>query len=550
MLRNQTRVLFNSGEVSAVAYSNTVNTPLVGPSIKLIKQSSELTASLHQTLTFEISVFNEGNKDANVIFYDNLPEGMSFIMNSVLRDGSPLPGANPNLGIDIGTVHMGTVVKVFFQTIITSIPDDLKYTNQGSAVYSFKTTEGRTITGSVESNPVDIRVIPFQLSMIATISTDQTFTGDVITYQVTITNQGNIPLQLLILSIPLPAGVVFVPGSVTINDMYIPAVNPDDGIPLGSLLPGASVQLRVSLRIAGVPETNPFFIQSVLYYTANDTEYSALANLLQITYVQPLITITNDLNITKALVGEILTYTTIISNEGNFAVEANLKNTVPQGLLFVPNSLEIDDSMITGSSLPDSVPLGTLRPGQFITIRYQEITTQPSLQINDGKISQRSTLLCNFRLSDGRVVQNTFYSNYVNVDVFASIIEISASPKTQIWDVGETISFQLLITNLGNLTANVTLLKWIQSRTALIHGIVLKNGEPLPWEDGFYIGAVLPGNSQALTYIGHIQSDLEEDIEEIQVYFKCKYEYHLDENTNTGEAKSNICSVIIETNSE
>ncbi|GAF10408.1 hypothetical protein [Paenibacillus pini] len=69
-------------------------------------------------------------------------------------------------------------------------------------------------------------------------------------------------------------------------------------------------------------------------------------------------------------------------------------------------------------------------------------------------------------------------------------------------------------------------------------------------EDGFYIGAVLPGNSQALTYIGHIQSDLEEDIEEIQVYFKCKYEYHLDENTNTGEAKSNICSVIIETNSE
>lgn len=103
VVTNQSMVLFNSAAgVDGIVYSNTVNTPVVGPVLSLLKSTDKLHASLGDTLVYTIKASNNGNTDASLTVYDILPEGVSFISNSVLRDGVPLPGATPSSGIPLG----------------------------------------------------------------------------------------------------------------------------------------------------------------------------------------------------------------------------------------------------------------------------------------------------------------------------------------------------------------------------------------------------------------------------------------------------------------
>lgn len=93
VVTNQSMVLFNSAAgVDGIVYSNTVNTPVVGPVLSLLKSTDKLHASLGDTLVYTFKASNNGNTDAFLTVFDILPEGVSFISNSVLRDGVPLPG--------------------------------------------------------------------------------------------------------------------------------------------------------------------------------------------------------------------------------------------------------------------------------------------------------------------------------------------------------------------------------------------------------------------------------------------------------------------------
>lgn len=94
VVSNQSMVLYSSAEgTDSVTYSNTVNTLVVGPVLSLQKQANRLSASLGETLVYTVTARNSGNTGALVTITDVLPPGVSFIANSVLRDGVPLPGS-------------------------------------------------------------------------------------------------------------------------------------------------------------------------------------------------------------------------------------------------------------------------------------------------------------------------------------------------------------------------------------------------------------------------------------------------------------------------
>lgn len=103
VVSNQSMVLYSSAEgTESVTYSNTVNTLVVGPVLSLQKQADRLSASLGETLVYTVTARNSGNTGAVVTITDVLPPGVSFIANSVLRDGVPLPGVTPSSGIPLG----------------------------------------------------------------------------------------------------------------------------------------------------------------------------------------------------------------------------------------------------------------------------------------------------------------------------------------------------------------------------------------------------------------------------------------------------------------
>ncbi|MNC84195.1 hypothetical protein D3C75_1385970 [compost metagenome] len=56
----------------------------------------------------------------NVVLVDPAPAGTSFVPGSVTVDGTPVPAANPAVGIQLGSIAAGATVIVTFQVLVLS----------------------------------------------------------------------------------------------------------------------------------------------------------------------------------------------------------------------------------------------------------------------------------------------------------------------------------------------------------------------------------------------------------------------------------------------
>ncbi|MWV42413.1 DUF11 domain-containing protein [Paenibacillus sp. HJL G12] len=550
ILRNQTMVRFQIGAADGVAYSNIVDTPWVGPILQLTKGASEQQQiTLNQPVTFSLTVTNEGNRDAQMTLFDILPEGLAYIPNSIILNGAPLPGADPASGIQVGLVRSLSSIQVVFQAILVSIPASLDLINQATGTYSFQSLEGRTITGSITSNEVKLSVLPFYVSVVADISTNQTFAGDVITYMLTITNLGNVPLQNLVIYIPLPPGVTFVPGSVMIGDVYYPSIDPADGIPIGTLLPGATIVIRVQLRIGKVTGSNPFTVQGILSYSIDGVQYNEPANPLLVTVIQPEVTLHKTVDKNRAAPGCVLHYTSQIQNNGSFAVDASFKDTLPSELEFIPGSLMINGTPNHGTNPAEGFFLGTIRPGTMTEISFDTVVLVFKGSLPVRAINQASASFT-FRLPDGRVVQQTVLSDPASVNLVTPDIHVNAVPTHYVVEPGEHLSFKLTIINRGSLAAQLKLIGWIQNKPVFAQGVVKINDMPVPYDLGFDLGVVDPAQQLTVTYTSYASADLHHTIEEVTGSFLFTFHSQVDECSYNGEARSDYITIVVDSGEE
>ncbi|WJH29823.1 DUF11 domain-containing protein [Paenibacillus sp. CC-CFT742] len=223
-LQNQSLVRFSSGttELEQVAYSNTVVTPWVGPRLAVRKEANVTVAALGQSITYQIEITNSGNRTAIVYVVDPLSEDTSLLPNSVLRDGIPLPGASPQLGLPPAEVTPGATLRYHFQVAIVRLPPTLKLINQAQVNYEFLTPEGRTVTGRELSNTVEVTLASSRLEVALQSDHIPTFSGDIVLYSVVVSNPGFLTATGAKVTIALPAGLGFIPASVVINGMFAP----------------------------------------------------------------------------------------------------------------------------------------------------------------------------------------------------------------------------------------------------------------------------------------------------------------------------------------
>jgi len=84
--------------------------------------------------------------------------------------------------------------------------------------------------------------------------------GDTVNYTVLMQNTGTEDALNVIFQDTLESGLVFVPGSVTLNSVPLPSANPSTGIALGTLHVGDSDLIGFDVVIAGVPPSGTTFI--------------------------------------------------------------------------------------------------------------------------------------------------------------------------------------------------------------------------------------------------------------------------------------------------
>lgn len=552
VVTNQSMVLFNSAAgADGIVYSNIVNTPVVGPVLSLLKSTDKLHASLGDTLLYTIQATNNGNVEAFLTLYDPLPEGVSFISNSVLRDGVPLPGATPSSGITIGSIAPQYQVTVVFQVIITSLPSTLELQNQAVGHFSFATPEGRILNGELFSNTVRVSLHSFQLSSSLSASTSTSFIGDVITYTLRISNEGNSVLRQVIATISIPIGAVFIPGSVIASGVYYPESDPTQGIALGQIGSNSSIDVIFRVRVTEIPPSLDLISNAAVTYTYDDEQYSSESNSVTVALVQAGVIVSNKVDYVTAAPGDTLRYELTVTNSGNLAVNAVLTDTLSNGALFIWDSVLINGVLQKGARPTEGIQLGTLRGGTSTVVVFQ-VSIPSAINVQTvASIQSFGTVQYTFVLPDGRTVKQTSRSNTVTTLIVTPVVSLNIHAQPTLVEPNDVVQCTISLTNSGNSPADITLSRLSPESCILDPNSIVIDGVPIPQSS--YNGYLSLGEVNAATSV-NIQYAVRVSNRVMSYHLKglaiAQYVFTINDRKYTGESQSNSFMLTIEEISE
>lgn len=111
-----------SYEVNEMTFSETSNTVainVVNEKISIAKTASVLAVVSGQTITFTNVITNEGNMtNTNIMFYDPIPEGTTFVQHSVKVDGVSKDSFDPQTGFGLDDLGAGQSTTITFDVLV------------------------------------------------------------------------------------------------------------------------------------------------------------------------------------------------------------------------------------------------------------------------------------------------------------------------------------------------------------------------------------------------------------------------------------------------
>lgn len=212
-----------------------------------------------------------------------------------------------------------------------------------------------------------------EFTPVKTVSASTASIGENVEYTVTLTNTCTNPLTDVFFRDLIPAGLDFVPGSVTVNGTSLPAANPDNGFTVPNIPGGGTATVTFLATAESIPAQNPTINQAVVTYSYTPVEGGIPAEFeVESNEVPVLISGTlADLSVTKTASstvqqGQVLTYTVTVSNAGPSAAEnVVLTDAVPAVLTGAEYSVNGGGTFLPW---PGSLSLGTLAEGASRTI--------------------------------------------------------------------------------------------------------------------------------------------------------------------------------------
>ncbi len=447
--------------VTQMVASNTVQTTINNATIAAVKSADKQFANVNDMITYTTTLTNNGNTLAsNVIFTDVLPNGTSFIPNSVTVNGNALPNTNPASGIAIDPINPNTSATISFQVIVNSIPSPNPIPNQSNTAYQYVIDPNLPpASANALSNVITTQINNATIVATKSVNTPTAAIGDIVTYTIAVTNTGNIPASATVLTDGLGAGASFVQNSVTINNIPQPGLDPSLGIHLADIPPGDTVFITFQAQILAIPPSGTLTNNALVNYeyTVNPNQSPAVDSTITNTTVTPIIDATLVLNknasTTFATIGDTITFTSSITNTGNTtANNIVFTDSIPNGTTFVPNSFKINGVTVPNANPQNGINIGNLNANASITLNFQvNITTLP----NPNPIPNKSSLQYNFIVDINEPpVSRTVQSNKTFTQVNTASVIATKTASSAFAAVGDTITYTTTLTNSGNTTAN------------------------------------------------------------------------------------------------
>ena len=295
------------GPTQFASIASTANLTAKKSNLEIHKTVDKKSVKIGDTLTYTISVKNNGDKVAKAIIYDNVPEG------TVLLNKDNNEDENTKKLTWRVTVEPGETENVEFTVRVKAEKGTIK----NSAIVNGKTTEETetgiiNITGKKEVNTSEAKV------------------GDTLTYTITLTNSGNATGTVTVTD-EIPAGTTLVEKSITNN-----GVESNGTITWTDVEVKAGDTVEVSFKVTINNDTKTSVRNTAVIDDNKPTEEveTKVAN----------ITGAKSVDKSTAKVGDTLTYTITLTNNGNADGTVTVTDEIPTGTTLVADSITANGS--------------------------------------------------------------------------------------------------------------------------------------------------------------------------------------------------------------
>lgn len=221
------------------------------PVTSIVKSVDKSFASPGDTLTYTIVLKNEGPATIdNAIFIDPTPYETSLIKDSLTLNGFPSKWNLDNTTFTLGSLKAGKEIVVKYSVIINKgIELGNKIYNSSRVYYNFIDSYGILRNNHIKSNTVETNINAAILTSHKVVDKTSAFVGDFLTYNITISNIGNVTAENVIFKDNISSNVEFINNSLTINGINIsenPTISP---VNIGYIYSNSSALISFKVKI-------------------------------------------------------------------------------------------------------------------------------------------------------------------------------------------------------------------------------------------------------------------------------------------------------------
>ncbi|RDY28493.1 DUF11 domain-containing protein [Romboutsia weinsteinii] len=475
----------NSPIITKTVYSNEVNTYVPYAKLNLTKNVDKSYASVGETLTYSFTATNTGNTNVfNTFFSDTLQTELSFVTRSVYINGISKPSYDPQVGFDLGNIVVGQSVTVSFKAKVENLPNPNSIKNNAITSYSYNIDpNGQPITRTTTSNTVTTIINSYTATLTKQVDKMYATIGDTLNYTVTVNNTGTVSLTSVNFIDIIPNEAIFVDGSVVIDGVSKPDYNPNLGFLISNVLPGGNVVVMFKVRVASLPTPPQINNSSTINFkyqlspTSSINSGTLTSNTVTTNIVSTSVTNTKSANKMYATVGDTITYTSVITNNGNIDI-TNTKFTdiIPMHTTFVVGSVKINQQSQVDYDPNIGFSLGTIYVGSSVTVTFD--ITVDSVP-NKSQIANTSTINYDYNIDpNGYVKSETVASNTVITYINLGSMTVTKSANRTKVRLNNVITYNFVISNTGNtVLKNILFTDKVQSESSFNTGSVVVNGE-------------------------------------------------------------------------
>ena len=395
------------GPTQFASIASTANLTAKKSNLEIHKTVDKKSVKIGDTLTYTISVKNNGDKVAKAIIYDNVPEG------TVLLNKDNNEDENTKKLTWRVTVEPGETENVEFTVRVKAEKGTIK----NSAIVNGKTTnETETgiinITGKKEVNTSEAKV------------------GDTLTYTIILTNSGNADGTVTVTD-EIPTGT-------RIKDENTTGYNKETNTMTWSnveVKAGKSVELTLEVEVKDDTTDTVKNVAKIDNKEIPEKPETKVAN----------ITGTKTVDKTEAKVGDTLTYTIALTNNGN-----------------ADGTVTVTDEIPTGTRIKDENTTGYNKETNTMTWSDVEVKAGKSVELTLEVVVKDDTTdtVKNVAKIDNKEIPEKPETTVANITGTKTVDKAEAK-------VGDTLTYTITLTNSGNADGTVTVTDEIPTGTRI-----------------------------------------------------------------------------------